>query len=161
MLTSTQRTLIRENEAHGPIIFDYDPSTGSIFMEFERLELDDTVLTNYRVTISTEHVLAWTESLLTNIGKRCKRIVNGEGSTKRLRVMLKLTENDQSLIYTASHGAYMVLIRQGCVVKVPFVIESMDSFLIRLKETDHKGIPRDETTASLLAAYVHGLMTPS
>ena len=66
--------------------------------------------------------------------------VNGKGSKKRLQAMLKLSEDDQSLIYTASHGAYMVLIGQGCVVEVS----------------------HDEATESLLAAtHVHRLMIPN
>ena len=145
-----------EDESSGSVVLNHDAQTGAIFLEFERLELDnDLVLPLCSVALSTEHVLAWVESVLGGLGRRCRRISFQEGG-KRLQAMLRLTESDPHLVYTAYKGPNVILIRGGCVLKVPFAAESMNGFLRRIKEGPTA--EQTATTGALLAKYAHGLM---
>lgn len=155
IIVPTSRAVLHD-ATHGSVTVDHDPQSGAVFIEFERLESDDLILPNYRVALSTEHVLAWIESLLARIGRTCRRLDPGAGR-RSLNRMLRLTEQERDTVYLSSHGAHVVMVRGGCVLKVPFALEPMAEFLVRLKEE-----PGDahDTTASEIAAFVKSMMIP-
>ncbi len=137
-------------------IVQHDAESGAIAITFERFENeeDDVVLPNFRVTVSTsEHVLAWVESLLR--AKKCKR-VEKTPNEKRLQSMLRNTQQDRELVYLCGAQHHVVVIRNGRVLKVPFASEPLNRFLERLGES-----PTDDctvTTNSEFATFVKGLM---
>ena len=137
----------------GTVAVSHDPSTGIVLIEFERFELSDTILPEYRLTVSTEHVLAWIESLLSKQGVACRRMHTDERG-KRLQAMLKLTCRDANLVFTCFQGANVILVRAGCVLKVPFALESMEQFSRRIKQDPTL---QGTTTAVSFVEYVRGL----
>jgi hypothetical protein len=146
-----QREVLHD-AACGEITVDHNPSSGAIFIEFERFETDDAIMPRYRVSLTTEHVAAWLERLLTECGRRCKRI----GSCKRLPAMLKLTERDESLVYCTHAGPNVILVRNGRVLKVPFSLTA--------SMADLYGVMREQRTepgASVqgFVEFVRSLMT--
>jgi hypothetical protein len=121
----TYQREVLQDPACGEITIDHDPSSGAIFIEFERFETNDAVVIPLlRVSLTMEHVAAWIEGVLTQrCGRRCKRIGSwGDGSNKRLQAMLKLTQADASLVYCTHHGPKVILVRDGRVLKVPFCL---------------------------------------
>jgi hypothetical protein len=142
----------------GQITVDHNPTSGAIFMEFERFESPDEVMPQYRVSLSTEHVAAWVESLLSQRGRRCRQCGSADGG-KRLTVMLRLTGSDSNLVFYTHQGGNVILIRGGRVLKVVFGLHiSVGEFLRRMKEEES-----DDTTITVaegFASYVQGLMRP-
>jgi len=155
MLTSYQRETF-DDPLYGEVIIDHDPSSGSVFIEFERFESDDIIMPRYRVSLTTEHVTGWVEWLLTNrFGRRCKRC-SGEGNKKRLQIMLKLTEADCALVYCMHSGPNVILIRGGCVYKVQLCLTFlMTDFNRAIKEEEANPV----TVAKGFVDFVHGLMS--
>ena len=155
MLTSYQRETF-DDDLYGEVIIDHDPSSGAIFIEFERFESDDTIMPRYRVSLTTEHVLAWVEWLLTNrFGRRCKRC-SGDGNKKRLQIMLKLTESDNALVYCMHSGPNVILIRNGCVYKVQMCLTFiMTEFSRSMKEEE----VNTTTVSKGFVDFVHSLMS--
>ena len=155
MLASYQRETF-DDPLYGEVIIDHDPSSGSVFIEFERFESDDIIMPRYRVSLTTEHVAGWVEWLLTNrFGRRCKRC-SGEGDKKRLRIMLKLTEADSALVYCMHSGPNVILIRSGCVYKVQLCLTFlMTDFNRAIKEE----AANPATVAKGFVDFVHGLMS--
>jgi len=158
MITSTYQREVVNDPVCGEITIDHDPSSGAIFIEFERFETNDAiVIPLYRVSLTTEHVAAWIEGLLAReCGRRCKRI-GWDGSHKRLQAMLKLTEADASLVYCAHQGPYVILIRGGRVLKVPFCLTYTKGDLFGvLKEAR----PAEDTRPSIqcFAEFVRSLV---
>ena len=151
LIVTTSRAVVTDDE--GSVTVDFDAPSGAIFVEFERFESEDAILLNYRVSLSTEHVLAWIESMLSTLGRRCRRM-DGDGSKKRLSALLSLTARDPSLVFLSAHGAHIALVRDGRVLKTAFALESMGGFLSRLREPSHE----TTTTATAFAAYIRGLM---
>ena len=147
--------LVLTNEQHGSVTVDHDPLSGAIFIEFERIESDDLILLNYRVALTTEHVLAWVESILLSLGRTCRQM-DKDRTKKRLNAMLNLTTNEPDLVYLSSSGSTIILVRCGKVLKVQFALEPMSSFLGKLRET----AAQEQATAAHFAAYVQGLMCP-
>jgi hypothetical protein len=143
------------DEQRGSLTVDHDLQSGAIFIEFERLESDDTILLNYRVTLSTDHVLAWIESILSSFGRTCRRMDNDK-TKKRFNALLNLTTKESDVVYLSSCGARIILVRDGRVLKVLFALEPMSSFLAKMRETTDD----DTNTAACFAAYVQGLMCP-
>ena len=154
MLAVTNRAVVT-SEDHGSVIVDHDPQSGAVFIEFERMESDDLILLNYRVTLSTEHVLAWVESILSSLGRTCRQM-DKDRTKKRLNAMLNLTTNEPDVVYLSASGPNMILVRCGKVLKVQFALEPMSSFLGKIKETENSD--KTTTTAAHFAAYVQGLM---
>jgi hypothetical protein len=153
MLLATSRAVVTD-EQRGSVTVDYDSHTGTVFVEFERLESDDAILLNYRVTLSTEHVVAWIESMLQALGRTCRRM-DKDRTKKRLNALLNLTAKEPNLVYLSFCGANIVVVRDGCVLKTGFALESMNRFLSRIRELGSEG-----DTASVFANYVQGLMSP-
>ena len=154
MLSPYQRETF-DSPAYGQAVVDYDPASGTVLVEFERLETNEAIMPQYRVSLTTEHVAAWVEQLLTtNFGRRCKRA--GEGSRKRLQIMLKLTEKDTGLVYCIPSGANVILVRGGCVLRVRLCLTySMTEFAHHLREE-----ATDPTAAGkAFVDFVHGLLT--
>ena len=146
------------NPTSGDITVDYNPSSGAIFIEFERFDSDDEViLPQYRVSLSTEHVAAWVESLLTNTyGRKCRRFEGDDANKKRLHAMLKLTQSDSNLVFCTYHGPHIILVRNGCVLKVVFGVHMpIANFFKQIKEecTTTSG-----STAEAFVSYVQSLM---
>jgi hypothetical protein len=145
MIASSYQREVFDDPVCGEIKVDHDPSSGAIFIEFERFETDDgVVIPLYRVSLTMEHVAAWIEGILTHgCGRRCKRIKWEDGSRKRLQVMLRLTEADASLVYCTHHGPHVILIRDGRVLKVPFCLAyTTDDLLEAIKEQGKSASPR-------------------
>ena len=142
MIAPTYQREVLHDPVCGEVTVDHDPSSGAIFVEFERFETDDEiVIPLYRVALTTEHVAAWIEGILAReCGRRCKRIKWEDGSQKRLQAMLRLTEADASLVYCAHHGPHVILVRGGRVLKVPFCLTyAMGDLLGVIKEGKGKG----------------------
>ena len=154
MLTSYQRERF-DDPLYGEVTIDHDPSSGAVFIEFERFESDDTIMPRYRVSLTTEHVAEWVEWLLTTrFGRRCKRC--GDGSKKRWQIMLKLTESDSALVYYTHSGPNVILIRNGCVYKVQLCLTFvMTDFNRSIKEDE----VNPTTVAKGFVDFVHGLMS--
>ena len=158
------RTYQREvlhDPACGEITIDHDPSGGAIFIEFERFETNDAVVIPLlRVSLTMEHVAAWIEGVLAQrCGRRCKRVGWGDGSDKRLRAMLKLTEADASLVYCAHHGPNVILIRNGRVLKVPLCLTyTMGDLMGVIKEEVGRDSPTRPSIQSF-ADFVRSLLT--
>jgi len=134
---------------------EYDAASGLITITFERFENeDDVVLPDFRVAVSTsEHVLAWVESLLSP--RRCKRIATAL-SEKKLKATLRATQQDRELVYLRGAKQHIALIRDGRVRKVQFTQENLNRFMERLGET-----PKTDTNATTnteFIAFVRGLM---
>ena len=123
MLSTYQHEAIQDPVC-GEITIDHDPSSGAIFLQFERFETGDGVVVPLlRVSLTTEHVAAWIEDVLAKrCGRRCKRVGWEGGSRKRLQAMLRLTEADASLVYCTHQGPNVILVRDGRVLKVPFCL---------------------------------------
>jgi hypothetical protein len=137
MIASTYLREVLQDPLCGEITIDHDPSSGAVFMEFERFETNDgVVIPLLRVSLTTEHVAAWIEGVLVRLcGRRCKRIDWDGGRSKRLQAMLKLTKADGSLVYCTHHGPNVILVRDGRVLKVPFCLTyTMGDVLGVLKE---------------------------
>ena len=132
--------------------------SNTVEIEFERLEIGDLILPQYRTQISMEHILGWVESMLTERTRKCKRFANDQGSGKRLQAMLRLTERDPQLIFTSFSKSHLILVRDGRVLKVPFALEPMETFMARLKED---GGDQTRCCAEALANFVWELMVPS
>ena len=116
---------------------------GVICVEFEGFEAEDVVLPNLKLFLTVgEHFFAWIESLLLSRNKRVRRFSN-DLSTKRLNAMLRVTGRDSSLVYLGVGGSsHCVVVRNGCVVKVPFSVSDgggfMDGFMALLGEDGDK-----------------------
>lgn len=143
---------------NGQITVDHNPTSGVIFVEFERLETSDSVMPQYRISLSTEHVAAWAESLLTRRGRRCRQC-GGVEEGKRLSAMLRLTGSDPDLVFYTHSGPNVILVRGGRVLKVPFEAQAtMASFLARMKEEDCRPEHHQTCSAEGFVAYIQGLM---
>jgi hypothetical protein len=129
-----------QDPVHGEVTVDHDPTTGAVCIEFERLELADVIMPQYRVVLTTEHVSAWVVHVLSTRGLRCK-LAPEVGNPKRLRVMRRVTEKDPSLVYCMPSGAHVVVVRSGCVLKVPFRFVPMTEFVRGLREQGSDPMP--------------------
>ena len=157
------RTYQREvlhDPACGEITIDHDPSGGAIFIEFERFETNDAVVIPLlRVSLTMEHVAAWIEGVLAQrCGRRCTRVGWGDGSDKRLRAMLKLTEADASLVYCAHHGPNVILVRDGRVLKVPFCLTHTMGDLLGVVRESAPHIDSTQPCIRSFAEFVRGLV---
>lgn len=160
MLPSTYQREVVQDPVCGEITIDHDPSTGAMFIEFERFETNDAiVIPLYRVALTTEHLAAWIEGLLAReCGRRCKRIGWDSGSRKRLQAMLKLTEADPSLVYCTHRGPHVVLVRDGRVIKVPFCLTyTMGDLYGMLKEA--RSFAEGTPSIQCFAEFVRSLMS--
>ena len=154
MLAPYQRETF-DGAAYGQAVVDHDPASGTVLVEFERLETSEAIMPQYRVSLTTEHVAAWVEQLLTTtFGRRCKRA--GEGSRKRLQIMLRLTERDSDLVYCIPSGSNVILVRGGCVLRLRLCLtHSMTEFAHQMREE-----AADPTAAGkAFVDFVHGLLT--
>ena len=77
---------------------------------------------------------------------------------KRLNALLNLTAKEPGLVYLSSCGAKIILIRGGSVLKVTFALESMASFLAKMREP---AAENHTTTSAHFSAYIQGLMCTS
>ena len=139
----------------GDVSVSHDPSSGNTVIEFERLESEDTIMPQYRVSVTTEHIAGWIESVLTNECKRrCKR---GTTEKRKLDTMLRVTAKDSDLVYCMHSGSNVIVIRNGCVLKIKLSLHSpMNEFYAQLIRE-----PRCTNTTSVSRAFVtfvRGLM---
>lgn len=117
---------------------------GVICVEFEGFEAEggDVILPNLKLFLTVkEHFVAWVESLLLSRNRRVKRF-SDDLSTKRLNAMLRVTQKDPCLVYLGSSSCVVIVVRNGCVVKVPFSVSDgggfMDGFMALLGEDGDK-----------------------
>ena len=144
---------VYQDPVHGEITVEHDPVGGGVCIEFERLELDDVIMPQYRVFLTSEHVAAWVEHILSGRGRRCRRA--GEaGSRKRLLAMQRVTERDPGLVYCMPQGPHVLVVRDGAVIRTPFSFVPMASFVRGLREESSDTTP----TAVAFTNYIHGLM---
>lgn len=146
-----------DDPVYGEVLIDIDSSTGGINLEFERFEMDDAVIPNYRLSLTTEHVAGWVRWLLTNrFGRQCKLWDTASQCKRGRQAMLKLTEKNDALVYCAHSGPNVILIRSGCVYKVVLTPAcSMTDFCRSIKEKENNPL----TAAKGFVDFVHDLMS--
>ena len=127
-------------------------------MNFERLETSDTVLPQFHLDLTTEHVAAWVGHVLRERwGRRCKEIT-GRHDGQRFNMALRLTNADSNLVYYTHNAEGVVVLRRGRVLKVPFRMDDgMGQFEGRLGEIARED-RQDVSVAAEFVDYVSALM---
>ena len=142
----------------GGVCLSHDTDTGSITVDFERLETSDAVLPQYHLSLTTEHVAAWAGHVLRERwGRRCREIT-GRHDGQRFAMALRLTEADSNLVYYTHNAEGVVVLRRGRVLKAPFRMEEgMGQFEGRLGELARED-RQDVSAAAEFVEYVTVLM---
>ena len=140
----------------GDVSIAYGPSSGTIEIEFERFESDDTIMPQYKVSVTMEHVAAWIQSVLTNqCGRRCKKAMVEK---RKLDIMRRLTEKDADLVYYTHTRSHVVIIRNGCVLKAELSLHPSvgDFFATVIRES--RCTDATTSVSQAFVAFVRGLM---
>ena len=142
----------------GSVSISHNTDTGTVDVEFERLETTDTVLPRFSLALSTEHVAAWAGHLLRERWGRRSKEITGHHDGKRFAAALRLTASDSSLIFYTHNREGVVVLRGGRVLKVPFRMEEgMGQFEGRLGEIARED-RQDVSVVAEFVEYVAGMV---
>ena len=142
----------------GSVSISHNTDTGTVDVEFERLETTDTVLPRFSLALSTEHVAAWAGYLLRERWGRRSKEITGHHDGKRFAAALRLTASDSSLVFYTHNREGVVVLWGGRVLKVPFRMEEgMGQFEGRLGEIARED-RQDVSVVAEFVEYVAGMV---